>query len=108
MTEEQEQLVQAKKTEQEEDLRAVMSTAPGRRVLMRLIYETGRAQARSFVAGDQHATAYNEGRRDVGLSLGEECNRVSPAKYAQMHQDLFFQAMETAIRLRAAQDAAEE
>ncbi len=64
----------------EEDLRAVMGTAAGRRFLWRLLEQAG-LHGRSY-AGAAEATAHNEGRRSVALDLLAEMQRVAPELYA--------------------------
>lgn len=69
------------------DLRRVLSTESGRRVLWELM--DGRASVfRPSYAGEQtHHTAYLEGRRSVGLELVLECQRVSPADWGHMMRE---------------------
>ncbi len=65
---------------EDEGLRAAMLTGMGRAMLWEVIVESGAMDA-SFVAGDQHATAYNEGRRSVGLDLMRRMEESSPELY---------------------------
>ena len=49
------------------DLTAVLGTAAGRRVLWWLLSDTGMYQ--TSIGADPQVTAFNEGRRSVGLTL---------------------------------------
>lgn len=55
-------------TPRQHDIRWVLSDARGRRVLKRLLAQT-RHDGLSFVMGDPLATAFNEGKRAIGLHL---------------------------------------
>lgn len=68
--------------QRKEDLRSILSTAAGRRVLYRLIVEAG-AFAPSFTV-EPLVTAFNEGRRKGGLSLLEEVQTASREAYLLM------------------------
>ncbi len=52
----------------ETDLEWVLSDPRGQRVLARIVEDCGVSRL-SFVAGDPLATAFNEGRRSVGIFL---------------------------------------
>jgi hypothetical protein len=64
------------------DLRAVMGTAHGRRLVWRLLVQAGLYS--SSYAADALATAFNEGRRSVGLALMAEAQRVTTDLYVAM------------------------
>lgn len=66
-----------------EDLRAVMGTATGRRFMWRLLNADTGISARSYT-GELGSTAFNEGRRSVGLVLLEELQRDAPEAWARM------------------------
>ncbi len=71
------------KSQREADLRAVLQTPAGRRLYWRLVNEVSCAFGPSF-AGDAHATAYNEGRRAVGLAMVLEAQTLQPDEYVAM------------------------
>jgi len=66
------------------DMAAVLKAPAGRRVLMRVIDETG-VFLRSFT-GDSE-TFFREGRRSVGLDLVETIERVQPGAFATLQQE---------------------
>jgi len=65
-----------------DDIRNIMASAPGRRFVWRLI--DGAGTFRAAFAGDAWTTAYNEGRRAVGIALMLEAQRVASAEYVLM------------------------
>jgi hypothetical protein len=71
---------------QDEDLRHVLAEPQGRRLLWRLIDSAGTFGA--SYAGEPQATAFNEGRRSVGIALMLEAQRVAQARYVQMLQEV--------------------
>lgn len=76
----------AKQLEADNDFRAVVANAAGRRVVFDLLSDAG--VYRSSFAGEQsHLTAFNEGRRDTGLRLMDRFERVAPAEFAKMLQE---------------------
>lgn len=64
------------------DLQAVMKTEQGRRVLRRILDSTGVFRT-SFVV-DPGVTAFNEGRRDIGLRLMTDMAEADSAEYASI------------------------
>ena len=81
-----------------DDLRAVLGTAYGRRVIWKLVGRCGVFRA-SFVQGEADSTAYNEGRRSIGSQLLMEIFDVTPEAYKEMAK----QAKEDADELAAIQ-----
>lgn len=71
------------KLQRDADLKAVLSTSSGRRLVWRLIDAEAGAFSLSFT-GAMETTAFAEGKRSVGLALVIECQRVSSADYVQM------------------------
>ena len=71
-----------------EDLRAVLGTPAGRRLYHRLAFSTAGAMNLSFrYRNNATDTAFNEGRRDVGLSLVSEAQEHVPELYLLMVQE---------------------
>lgn len=66
-----------------DDIREIVSSPKGRRVLYRLLDES-RITAASFVAGQPDVTNFNEGKRDIGIWLLTDLMKASPDAYAQM------------------------
>ena len=69
----------------DEDLRWLMSGPRGRRIAYRHLERCGIFQ-QSF-AMDSHVTAFNEGRRSVGLMFLADLIRVCPEKHSTMMQE---------------------
>lgn len=65
----------------DEDLRAVLATPAGRRLFLRLVTQAG-TYSGSY-AESPTATAFNEGRRSIGISLLREAQLVAPELYAR-------------------------
>lgn len=89
------------------DLVSVMNTPEGRRFVWQLIGNAGVFQ-QSFVA-DATATAFNEGRRSVGLALLARLNDEMPDLYLRAQGEQFeMQRKENALRKAAEAEAAKE
>lgn len=65
------------------DVQAVLKTAPGRRLLWRLL-QAARVHQHSFVPGDATAMAFHCGQQSIGLFLLAEIEEAAPNAYAQM------------------------
>ena len=65
----------------EDDIRWLMSTAQGRRIMARLLHVTG-TQRSSFTGNS--TTFFNEGARSIGLLYTEEVLRIAPDDYLKM------------------------
>lgn len=72
----------------DDDLRHVMSSPQGRRVIFRLIQGLANVMGGSY-AGEATATAFNEGRRAVGIGLMLEVQRVSPELWNRLVAEHF-------------------
>jgi len=64
----------------DDDMRVLLSSPSGRRLFWRLLTQSGLYS--SSYAESPTATAFNEGRRSVGLALLVEAQRVDAARYA--------------------------
>lgn len=94
--------------ERDEDLRAVLSTVEGRRLLLRFIEEEAGVTADAFT-GDAEGTIYREGRRSVGITALRDALRVAPELCLEGIQELFATwRTEKAIQAQADIDAAKE
>jgi hypothetical protein len=70
------------------DIRTVMATVEGRRLLWHLIDSTAGVFSASY-GGDALSTAYNEGRRGVGIELMQAIQQVASADYMRaLHEAL--------------------
>lgn len=81
-----------KQTQFDEDLRAVMDTPHGRRILLWLMSDLSGVFASSFT-GEGLTSAYGEGKRAVGIELGEHMKRVD----ARLYAGLFIEQVERSI-----------
>lgn len=71
------------KNEREDlDIREVLSTLPGRRFVWRYLSRCGVFKSSYSHSGSE--VYFNEGRRDIGLSLLGDIMRASPQSYLQM------------------------
>jgi hypothetical protein len=71
-----------RRDEELEDLRIVMKTKPGRRLLWRMFGECGIFSS-SFTK-DPHTTNFNEGKRSIGLFLLTEVGEADPKAMSVM------------------------
>lgn len=69
----------------DEALRWLMADARGRRFVWAVLARAG--LFRSSMAGTPELTAFNEGRRDIGLALLSDLMRVCPEGYARMQAE---------------------
>ena len=69
------------------DLQAVLKKPEGRRVVYKILCECGVFKA-SF-ALNSNTTAFNEGKRDIGLGLLAELDLAEPNVYSQMLKEHF-------------------
>lgn len=83
-----------------EDLRAALVTPGGRRLLWWVIDGVSGAMGRSF-AQDPYATAYNEGRRSVGVDVRLACERADSAAYVRMIREQLDAAERRALTARS-------
>lgn len=68
----------------ENDLRLVLNTEEGIRVLL-YILQTTKINCHGFVPGDPYATAFQCGQRSIGLFLQNKIIDISPIIAAQMY-----------------------
>mgnify|MGYP001165934966 CR=1 FL=1 len=73
-----------------EDLRALMSTPAGRRTVFRLLDRNCNLIGGSFIPGDTHASAHEEGRRSVGRLLVVQLQRECPDNFCAMISEGFY------------------
>lgn len=92
--------------QEREDLRAVLRTIEGRRLVWRFIDDVAGAFSRSYV-GDTTGTIFNEGRRSIGLALMVEAQRASHADYVHMMAEALQSKQEDEMHRRDAELAAE-
>lgn len=89
-----------------DDLRAVMALAEGRRFIWDLIERAG-VFGPSY-ASDAGATAYNEGRRAVGIALLTRVQQDAPDAYALALNEALAEAKADAHARHAAELAASQ
>ncbi len=61
-----------------QDLRAVLDTIEGRRVVRRLLQDFAGVLQQSYRGADVHGTSFEEGQRSVGLRLLAEVAQLRP------------------------------
>lgn len=71
--------------QQQNDLETVLASGQGRRLIWRLLEYAG--VFRSSFAADPSISAFNEGRRDTGLFLLGEIERVEPGALGAMMKE---------------------
>lgn len=82
-------MAELSKTRRDElsDIKSVMSTENGRRVMYRILVRAGIYKT-SYVAGsDPQHTAFNEGGRNIGLWTLSELEQAAPASYLKMMEE---------------------
>jgi hypothetical protein len=80
-----EKAARRQRRQRDDALRWLMGDARGRRVAWDLL---GRAGVfRSSMAPSPELTAFNEGRRDIGLALLADVMRLCPERYAAMQAE---------------------
>ena len=79
-----EQAAEARRVEIE-DLKGILNSKPGRRFMWRLLERAG--VYRTSFNNSGSITAFNEGRRDIGLFLLNEIHEVAPELYLVMLKD---------------------
>jgi hypothetical protein len=82
MTEDQKLEARKKRQAEEEDFKWVMNDSRGQRVMRRILEQAGIYQL-SFAAESTHVTAFNEGRRNVGLFVNDEILAICPEKWVE-------------------------
>lgn len=86
-TEKQEKEKLAERMKHLDDIRWVLSNAKGRRFIWWLICLCGSFRIDLFVAKDSSQTAFNLGRRDIGLRILEDVQSSNPKSYSQMEDE---------------------
>lgn len=72
------------------DISKVLDIVEGRRLIWRLLSETG--VYRSSFTQDSLQTAFNEGRRDIGLVILTDMNLAKPGAFAQLQREAISEA----------------
>jgi hypothetical protein len=65
------------------DMHSVMSTPQGRRLVLWLIDRVCATFGASY-AGEPSQTAFNEGRRSIGIALSSRAQEWAPVEYVEM------------------------
>jgi hypothetical protein len=87
ITAEQEKAANIKRMKELDDLRWVLSNIKGRRFIWKVLSSCGAFHA-SYVPKDANQTAFNEGRRDIGLRLLRDLGHANPKAYSQMEDEI--------------------
>lgn len=70
-----------------EDIRTVMSTPAGRRLMYRIVFERCGLNQLSWAGEAARTTDYNEGRRSVGFEMTLELEKFAPDAWADVQGD---------------------
>ncbi len=82
------ELIQKQDQEREQnDMQVLLKLPEGRRFLWKIIGLAG--MFRASMTGESMTTAFNEGRRDIGLGLLLEINNCDHNAFAQMQSEFF-------------------
>lgn len=78
---------QERKSRQKEisDIKSILNKPEGRRYIWRLLCKCGIFN-NSFT-GDSNLTAFNEGKRNIGLDILLDVNEAEPAAFARMQNE---------------------
>lgn len=68
------------------DFEKILNMSEGRRVIWDLLENAG-VWRNSFVAGDPNVTAFNEGKRDIGLMILQKIQNIKPQALLQMSNE---------------------
>ena len=68
-----------------EDFKALMALPEGRRVLRALVFYSN-LLGPSYIDGDSHRTAYNEGLRFMGMYIVDMARQADPENYTILLQ----------------------
>ena len=68
------------------DMRTALASPEMRRVLARFVRASGFLKV-SYVSGDTHGTAFNEGRRSIGFELKLAIDAADPDAFARLQAE---------------------
>jgi hypothetical protein len=98
----QEEMQKYEKLQEEQyrsDLKTVMETPQGRRVLYRVVFQLAAVESLSYT-GSSEQTFFREGRRDVGISLMRELQDELPEQYLTMLSEAVLEAAKQTQRIK--------
>lgn len=81
----EEEIVRLRRQRELNDIRTVVASAEGRRLLWKIIAESG--VFRKSYRGENNATNFNEGRRSVGNNLFNDLIEAKPEAFLQMQRE---------------------
>ena len=87
LNEEQSKAARTARLKELDDLRWVLSNVKGRRLVWKILSNCGAFKA-SYVPKDSTQTAFNEGRRDIGLRLLLDVGQADPKAYSTMENEV--------------------
>jgi hypothetical protein len=101
-----EELEQLLRDNQLADLRAVLATEPGRRLIWRLLVEEGGLFQQTFREGRPDTSAFFEGKRSIALFVQAEIGQADPTAFERMRAERASDdALEDAVRRSVAEQA---
>ena len=102
MTDEKREEIKRQREKELQDLRKVLGSSEGRRVLWRILVKG--AIFNSSFAPNANETYFNEGRRSVGLWLTQEISDADLEKFFQMHREAHSNAKSSKLRKQVNDD----
>ena len=81
------------------DIQALLRTPEGRRFLWRLLFDVC-GMFRASLAGDYAVTAFNEGKRDVGLLFLTDVNMTDRNAFAQMQSEYYSKLKSEEVQIK--------
>lgn len=98
-------LEQLRRSQELADVRDVMATPQGRRLMYRIVYEVCHIEALSYSGTSD--TNVREGERNVGLTIKNELMDQHPDMYLQMILEMLTARREDLLKRKAARDSPE-
>lgn len=91
---------EARAAQRDSDLKTVLSTPEGRRILWWLLDDVCGLYGPSYTPEAAH-TAYREGRRSIAMDVLREARRVAPTSYVTALQEALTSALEAEVQREA-------
>lgn len=82
----EQELAEKLATREQEDLRKVLETVSGRRVLWSILDASG-VYGLSYT-GEAMSTGFNEGRRQIGITLLQKIEDLAPGSFLMMQREV--------------------
>jgi len=96
----EQELAETLATREREDLRKVLDSREGRRVLWSILDASG-VYGLSYT-GEAMSTGFNEGRRQIGITLLQKVEELAPGSYLMMQREVLDEKQTVAALRQAA------